>query len=446
MHPLPTLTEAAAGIAERRLRPLDLIERCLEQIARFDEQVHAWVVVDKEGARREAETLGREAKRGQFRGPLHGVPIGVKDIVDVAGWPTRAGSPIWEDRAPPEQDAPVVAALRRAGAIILGKTVTVEFACFDPSSTRNPWNLDHSPGGSSSGSAAAVALGMCLGAVGTQTGGSLVRPAAYCGIPAMKPTYGRLSAEGVIPVSYHLDHPGPMARCVDDLALMLRCMEGAKAAPAPASPPGSDGEASPPKLGLVSQFFMDRADATVREATEAALGRLSEAGAEIERVRFRDGFLQVRAMHRRLMAVEAAAYHRVQFAKDRARYGPRIRELLDEGLAVSGVDYAEALAWQRNFARRVELLLDGVDALVMPATDTPAPPLSENTTGTPKFQAPWSCAGLPVVSIPCGLAPDGLPTALQLVAPRGADARLLEIVAWCERQIGFDAVPLLLGS
>jgi len=445
MHPLLTLTEAAARIAERQLSPLDLLERCLEQIARLDQHVRAWVMVDEQGARRQAETLAREAKRGQLRGPLHGVPIGVKDIVDVAGWPTRAGSPLWEDRAPPERNAPVAAGLRRAGAIILGKTVTVECACFDPSPTRNPWNLDHSPGGSSSGSAAAVALGMCLGAVGTQTGGSLVRPATYCGVAAMKPTYATLSTDGVVPVSYHLDHPGPMARCVDDLALMFRCMAG-NGAETPETPPGAETATEPPKLGLVAQFFMDRAETAVREVTEAALARLSEAGAEIKPVRFRDGFVQVRAMHRRLMAVEAAAYHRAQFAKHRTRYGPLIRELLDEGLAVSGVDYAEALAWQRNFARRVEFLLDGIDALVMPATDTPAPPLSENTTGTPKFQAPWSCAGLPVVSIPCGLTPEGLPTALQLVGPRGGDGRLLDIGAWCERQVGFDAVPPLLGD
>jgi Asp-tRNA(Asn)/Glu-tRNA(Gln) amidotransferase A subunit family amidase len=445
MHPLPTLTEAAARIAQRQLDPLDLLERCLEQIARFDEQVRAWVIVNKEGARREAETLAAEARRGQLRGPLHGLPIGIKDIIDVAGWPTRAGSPLWEDRAPAEQDAPIVAGLRSAGAIILGKTVTVEFACFDPSPTRNPWNLDHSPGGSSSGSAAAVALGTYPGAVGTQTGGSLVRPATYCGIATLKPTYGTLSTDGVVPVSYHLDHPGPMARCVDDLALMFRCMAGI-AGEAPATPPGSGAATGPPKLGLVAQFFMDEADPPVRGITEAALARLSEAGAEIAPVSFRGGFEQVRAMHRRLMAVEAAAYHRAQFAGHRARYGPLIRGLLDEGLKIPAVDYADALAWQRDFAPQVEVLLDGVDALVMPATDTPSPPLSENTTGTPKFQAPWSCAGLPVVSIPCGLTPEGLPAALQLVAPRGGDARLLQIAAWCQRQIGFDAAPPILAG
>jgi len=384
--------------------------------------------------------MGREARKGAFRGPLHGIPLGVKDIVDVAGWPTRAGSPIWEERAPAGKDSPVVAALREAGAILLGKTVTVEFACFDPSLTRNPWNLDHSPGGSSSGSAAAVALGMCLGAVGTQTGGSLIRPASFCGISTCKPTYGTVSSRGIVPVSYHLDHAGPMARTVDDLARMLAPMTKP-----PSEPISLENDTEPPKLGFVSQFFMDRADREVREAAEATIEGLAEAGAEIEKVRFAQGFTRVQKMHRRIMAVDAAAYHRPQFAKHRKRYGPLITELIDEGLTISGVDYAEALAWQRKYAHRVEKLLRGVDALVMPATDTTAPLIEEGSTGTPKFQAPWSCAGLPVVSIPCGLV-DGLPVALQLVGRRNTETELLRIAAWCEREIGFEAAPPMVAE
>ena len=172
--------------------------------------------------------LGREAQAGNYRGPLHGIPIGIKDIIDVAGLPTRAGSPLRENYPAAAADAPLVAALRQAGAIILGKTVTVEFACFDPSPTRNPWDaeLRHTPGGSSSGSAVAVAMGMCFGALGTQTGGSLVRPASYCGIATLKPTFGLLSREGIVPVSYHLDHPGPMARTVGDLEILMQCLLG----------------------------------------------------------------------------------------------------------------------------------------------------------------------------------------------------------------------------
>jgi len=224
-----------------RLAPRDVVEAALQQIERHDPQVHAWVLVDARGARRAADRLGAEARQGHLRGPLHGVPVGIKDIIDTAGWPTQAGSSLRAGHRA-EADAPVVEALRRAGAIILGKTVTVEFACFDPSPTRNPWDpqLGHTPGGSSSGSAAAVAMRMCLGALGSQTGGSLVRPAAYCGVCTLKPTFGRLSRRAVVPVSYHLDHLGPMARLVDDLLLFWQALYPAAAPRGPFGPGKTD--------------------------------------------------------------------------------------------------------------------------------------------------------------------------------------------------------------
>ncbi len=449
-----SIAEASSQIRRGTVTPQELVERCLEQIRRYEDRLHAWVLVDADGARRAAETLQREEPRG----PLHGIPLGIKDIVDVAGFPTRAGSPLRENHVA-QTDAPLVAALRRAGAIILGKTVTVEFACFDPSPTLNPWDpdLQHTPGGSSSGSAVAVAMGMCLGAIGTQTGGSLVRPAGYCGVATCKATFGRIDTEGIVPVSYHLDHPGPMARCVDDLEIMLQ----------PLLPPArtshqrvplldarqavlerSGGTASreavahgpPPRLGLIEQFFMEEADEPIRRATEAALTRLRDGGATIEPVSFPDGFSEVQAMHRRIMAVEAAEYHRQSFAAHREAYGPKIASLLDEGLTISAVDYAAALAWQRRFRRRTDCLFDNVDALIMPSTDTTAPATLE-TTGTPKFQAPWSCAGLPVVSIPCGLASDGMPAALQMVTAADHEASLLRVAGWCEQVLSLDEVP-----
>jgi aspartyl-tRNA(Asn)/glutamyl-tRNA(Gln) amidotransferase subunit A len=211
----------------------------------------------------------------------------------------------------------------------------------------------------------------------------------------------------------------------------------------------SDGGGEPapgPRLGLVEQFFMDRSDRAVRAATAAALERLREAGAEIVPVRFPDGFLQVRLLHRQIMAVEAAAFHRKQFAKHASRYGPLVRELIEEGMKVSAVDYADALARQRRYAAKVERMLRDVDALVMPAADTTAPPLSEGTTGTPKFQAPWSCAGLPVVSLPSGTAEDGLPVGLQLVGRRFGESDLFRTAAWCEERLGFEGVPAILGN
>ena len=434
MTPSLSIAEAAVRIQTGRLDPRDLVTQCLDRIDRYDGQIRAWVVVDRSGAIAAAETARAELANGIYRGPLHGIPVGIKDLVDVAGLPTLAGSPLRAGHRA-ETDAPIVAALREAGAILLGKTVTVEFAAFDPPPTRNPWDpaLGHTPGGSSSGSAAAVAMGMCVGAIGTQTGGSLVRPASYCGIATCKPTFGRLSTAGIVPLSYHLDHPGPMARTVWDLAAMLRAM----LPQAGLEPPDSS---RPPRLGLVETFYMARADVAVREAVGMAAERLAGQGATIEPVRLPIDFQEVLDMHWRIMAVEAAAYHRRQFAAHRQQYGPMIARLLDEGLEISGVDYAAALAHQRAFRRDVVDLLGPYDALLMPATDTTAPPRLD-TTGARDFQAPWSYAGLPVVSFPCGLAADAMPVALQLVQRPDQESLLLATARWCERALEFRELP-----
>jgi len=429
-----SIVEAAPQIRAGTLTPLGLLERCLEQIRNHEDAVHAWVVVDEAAARQTAAERTREAALGQWRGPLHGIPLGIKDIIDVQGLPTRAGSPLCGHQAA-AADAPLVAALRRAGAVILGKTVTVEFACFDPSPTRNPWNLAHTPGGSSSGSAAALAMGMCLGALGTQTGGSLVRPSAYCGVATCKPTFGKLSTEGIVPVSTSLDHAGPMARKVGDLALLLDGLLGVSA-PRPLRPWG------PPRLGALETHLLAEVDAAVRQATLSALERLSHAGAQIQPVAVPPLFGDVMPMHRRIMAVEAAAYHRERFARHRDQYGPMISALLEEGLAMPAVDYVAAKAWHREFRRQAGGLLDGCDALVMPSTHTTAP-ATLATTGTPHFQAPWSLARLPVVSLPCGVAADGMPAAVQLIGRMDDETKLLCIAAWCEQALAFDALPAL---
>jgi aspartyl-tRNA(Asn)/glutamyl-tRNA(Gln) amidotransferase subunit A len=439
-----TISETAAKIRKGQLHSTELVEQCLAKIDAYDDCLHAWVVVDEGGARREAEHLDQEAARGHFRGPLHGIPIGIKDIIDVANMPTRAGSPLRAQHLA-LVDAPIVAALRHAGAVILGKTVTVEFACFDPSPTLNPWDpqLQHTPGGSSSGSAVALAMGMCLGSLGTQTGGSLVRPSSYCGTATCKPTFGTLSREGVVPVSFSLDHPGPMARSVGDLTVMLQCLQ-------------SDGNWAgveevpnrPPRIGRLVGFF-DEADSAVLDAIEDAIKKFRQAGAVVETIPTPESFHNVRAMHRCLMAVEAAAYHRHSFAAHREAYGPMISGLLDEGLRIPGVDYLEWKDAQRRFATQIDALFDTwrdrVDFFLCPSTDTTAP-ATLTTTGTPKFQAPWSCSGVPVVSMPCALASDGMPAAVQLIGPRHSEPQLLHAAEWCERQLDFQAEPPLLGS
>ncbi|MHB8903464.1 MAG: amidase, partial [Thermoguttaceae bacterium] len=443
MIEVDSLTQAAQAIRSGQLRPTDLLEACLERIRNYDQELRAWVLVDEPAARRQAEAMTIEAREGKLRGPLHGIPLGIKDIIDVAGLPTEAGSPL-RNGCVATSDAPVVAALRRAGAILLGKTVTVEFACFDPPPTRNPWDptFQRTPGGSSSGSAAALAMGMCLGALGTQTGGSLVRPSAYCGVATCKPTFGRVDRTGVVPVSYHFDHVGPMARRVRDLGILLETLPRSQDF-APPRPPGS---ARPRRdvfrLGLVDAFFLAGAAANVRTVVNDAVELLARE-AEVETVAPQVDFEAIQEVHTTIMASEAAAYHRADFAAHRQSFGPLISGLLDRGLATSAVEYADALAFLHEYRRRVPAMLDDYDALIMPATDSTAPP--RETTGPKRFQAPWSCSGLPVVALPCGLADDGMPVAIQLVGRHHADVQLLELAAWCEDRMGFRLKPPLLG-
>src|SRR5713226_6243527 len=220
-----TIHAAADAIRARKLTPVDLLDQCLSRIDKLEDRVHAWVSVARDEARQQAEQLTKELARGQYRGPLHGIPIGVKDIFDVFDWPTAAGSKLWANSVA-RRDCTVVERLRQAGAVLVGKTVTTAYASFDPPPTRNPWNLQRTPGGSSSGSAAAVACGMCLGALGSQTGGSITRPASYCGVAGCKPTYGRVSTNGVLPLAHSMDHVGPIALCVRDLAILLQTIAG----------------------------------------------------------------------------------------------------------------------------------------------------------------------------------------------------------------------------
>ncbi len=449
---IPTLTDAALAIRERSLSSVDLVERCLKKTDAHNGALRAWVEVDAEAALETARQCDDEAHHGNFRGPLHGVPIGVKDIIDVAGFPTRAGSPLRENGPPAETDAPVVAALRRAGAIVLGKTVTVEFACFDPSPSRNPWNAAHTPGGSSSGSAVAVATGMVPAALGTQTGGSLVRPSAFCGIATCKPTFGQVCREGIVPVSYHFDHVGPMARCVADLRTLLELMptdwvfHPPECEAIPSETTTSAAFERPPQIGLLQSYFLDIASPDVRRATLNAVERLRDAGATVKPFDLSpdDGpgldFARILPMHRKIMSVEVAAYHQKSFEKNPDAYGPLIGRLIEEGLRCRATEFEAALQSLRTYRRRMATLVDRFDLILVPSAHTTAP-ASLETTGTPEFQAPFSCAGLPLVSLPCAIGSDGLPISIQLVGRYHNDRRVLEWAQWVEGCLGFEAVP-----
>jgi len=444
-----SILEHAQAFRAGRYSPLEVVEDCLSRIEALDDKIHAWVLVDAEDAREAAARAAAELAAGQDRGPLSGIPVGIKDIVDVAGWPTEAGSTLRRGHMA-QRDATVVARLREAGAVILGKTVTTEFACFDPPPTRNPWNLRHTPGGSSSGSAAAVALGMCLTAIGSQTGGSINRPASYCGICGLKPTFGRVSVAGVVPVSFHLDHIGPLGGRVSDLAAVLQAIAGHdERDPLSQDRPVDEylrdvGRSLAPRLGLVGEF-LDQADATIRDETLAAIERLRDGGATVETINMPESMRRVGSLHRRIMAVEAAEVHRGTFATHRSAYGPRIASLIDEGLCTTAVDYAEALRWQRPMRRDVVEAMAHFDALLAPATPTTAP-ADLSTTGDPRLNSPLSYLGLPTVSFPCSLAADGMPCALQLIGRPLEERPLLAMAAWCESQLGFDALPPGLGG
>jgi Asp-tRNA(Asn)/Glu-tRNA(Gln) amidotransferase A subunit family amidase len=445
-----TILQAATDIQAGKLTPCDLVERCLAQIDSFEEQIKAWVVVDRAGAQQAARRATDETAQGRYRGPLHGIPIGIKDIFDMQGWPTLAGSPLRAGHRA-RGDATIVARLREAGAILLGKTVTTEFASFDPPPTRNPWNTERTPGGSSSGSAAAVALGMCLGAIGSQTGGSITRPASFCGVAGCKPTFGRVSGEGVVPLSRHMDHVGPLARSVGDLAAILGVIAGYDAADATTLDVPVDDyleacqKPVSSRLAMVDEaFFNDALPPSILAAIHSSASKLGEAGAEIRSVTLPESFADVIAMHRRIITVEAAEYHQAMYREHRGGYGKQIAALIEEGLGTSAVDYAAALVHRRQLQRELLESFGDYDALITPATTSTAPGIE--TTGDPQFNSPWSFVGYPTVSIPCSLGDDGLPLSLQFIGRPFQEARLLAAAAWCERALNVRLLEKLPGA
>jgi aspartyl-tRNA(Asn)/glutamyl-tRNA(Gln) amidotransferase subunit A len=434
MRLFPEEHETIAGLG-RRLRGgevtcLQIFESCLDRIDEREADVRAWVVVDRPGAMDQARGLDAELREGRDRGPLHGIPIGIKDIIDVEGLPTRCGDPRDVRREAASADAPLVKRLRDAGAVILGKTVTTAYAWIDPPVTRNPWNLDHTPGGSSSGSAAAVACGMCVGAIGTQTGGSIVRPASFCGVAGMKPSFGRVSTAGILPFAPSLDHPGPIARCVDDLRLIFEVIREPDATwehePARQRPGGP----APPRLGRLGGYFDRRATEEACQAVERFLRRCKAHGAPVMGVKEVVDFEEILRSHRAVMATEAANVHGARLASLPEAYPPRIAELVREGMAVSPSAYQAERKRKSELACTATSMLKGLHALITPATIGPAP--DPSTTGDPALNSPWSYLGFPTVSFPVGLSAGGLPVAVQLIGRPGDEMWILKMAGWCE--------------
>ncbi len=326
-----TVTEAAKRIKDGQLTPVDLLESLLARIEELEPRLDAWVTVDAEGALKAAKALTREAQRGNLRGPLHGIPVGIKDIYDTKGLRTTMGSPLFADYIP-DEDAAIVTKLREAGAIIIGKTETTEFAYLDPAPTRNPWNTAHTPGGSSSGSAAAVAAQMCPLAFGTQTGGSVMRPASFCGVTAIKPTHDLLSREGIYPQSWSLDHVGFMTRSVEDLRLTLGALTGVD----------TKSRIKKPRIGVPTTYFNEAGTEEVTRNYEDTVAKLKSTGAEFIDFKLPDSFRVVHSAHRIIMFAEAAAVHEAKFRESTNLYRPHMQAEVFSGLLIPSSTYLHA--------------------------------------------------------------------------------------------------------
>ena len=423
------VTAVAAAVAGRDASAVDVVESTLARIAATDEVLRAWVTVDEAGALAQARARDEDLAAGRTPGPLHGVPIGIKDIVDVAGLPTTSGAAAFAHTLP-TADARLVARLRAAGAVIVGKTVATPFAYKDPAATTNPWSVDRTPGGSSSGSAAAVAARQVPAAIGTQTVGSILRPSAFCGVVGLKGAHGDVPLDGVFPLAPSLDHAGPIARSVADAALVEGVLRGRAIAIPDLERP----------LLATSHVLFDQASPELQSHLDATLARLVDAGAEVVEVDLPSSFMALLDAGVAILEAEAAEVHATWFGAHGDEYGPQIAGLVRGGLARNPAQVARAREVRAAFRSAVAPLLEGVDALLSPVAPGPAPLRTEGT-GDFMLCAPWSFAGVPSIAIPTGVDATGLPLALQLVGASRALERLVGAAAWCEAVVAFDALP-----
>ena len=433
-----SLCEAAAEVREGRISSVELVAACLERIAEVDPGIEAWAFLDREHALMQAQILDLSRAQGKATGPLHGVPIGIKDVFDTGDMPTEFGSPLWAGRTP-RSDAAAVARLRAAGAVIMGKTVTTEYAYFHPGKTRNPHDRERTPGGSSSGSAAAVAAHMVPGAIGTQTNGSTIRPAAFCGVVGYKPTHGLIPRSGALLLSRALDHVGLFARTVEDVALLAETLAGfdrddADTRPT-ARPPftavaGSD-PPLPPRFAFVRSPVWEQADAVTREAFGELAEFLGEAATEVE-----PGESLRRAVdwHGTVMEVEMAHNLHRDYEKGRDQLSEPLRRIIERGRTLLAVDYAAALAGVEPLNEGLDDLFNEYDAILTPAAPGEAPRGLEST-GNPIFCTIWTYLGAPAITLPLLRSEAGLPLGVQLVGRRGNDARLLRTARWLVKNV-----------
>ena len=432
--------DAAQQIREGKLTSEELVRACLERTRELEPKVQAWTYLDEEHALAQARAADEKKALGEPIGPLHGVPVGVKDIFDTADMPTENGTVLHKGRMP-RNDAAVVAMLRAAGAVILGKTVTTECAYFAPGKTRNPHNPEHTPGGSSSGSAAAVAAGMVPLSLGSQTAGSTIRPASFCGVYGFKPTHGLIPRTGVLQLSRTLDHVGLFARSVDDLALLAEQLAGyddrdpdtRPRARIPFRKLASEEPPIPPMLAFIKTPHWERTDSQTKEAFAELVDAL---GDRVEEVDLFPSAGDAWEWQKTIMAAEMASNLEREWRTGKDELSEQLRSLLERGREVTALDYQRAL---RSIAPAAdsfdELFMERYDAILTPAALGTAPK-GLGATGDPSFCTIWTLLGMPAISVPAMQGADGMPLGVQLVGRRNFDARLMRTARWLVDQIG----------
>jgi Asp-tRNA(Asn)/Glu-tRNA(Gln) amidotransferase A subunit family amidase len=422
LNQLPA-SEAARRIARREITSEALVRDCLDRVASREAAVRAWAFVDAELALSQA----RERDRGPVGGPLHGVPVGVKDVLDTADMPTQMGSPIYEGWRP-AADAACVALARAAGAVVLGKTVTAELAGMTPGETRNPLDPSRTPGGSSSGSAAAVADVMVPLALGTQTGGSVLRPASFCGIVGYKPSFGRYNRSGLKMAAESLDTIGSMARTIDDIELLDAVLVGA-------TPQKPEPLRTPPRIGLCRTPLWSTALPETVAAVEDSAARLARAGARVREVALPEAFAGLAGERDVLGSVERSRAIAHEWHQHRERLSERMRRAVELGLGTSEDDYRALLRLAEDCRAKLADVFRDFDMLLAPCVPGEAPK-GLASTGDPKLQRLWTVLHVPALTLPTHKGPSGLPVGIQLVAPALADLRLFDSARWVWQKLG----------
>src|SRR5438876_12049958 len=428
-----SLMEAAAAIRDGVLSPVEYVNSLFARIDQLDSRVQAWVTVDRDEVLAEARRCEEEAQRKHFRGPLHGIPVGIKDIFYTKNLRTTMGSMLFENFIP-GYDARAVTRLKEAGAIVLGKTVTTVFANLDPGPTRNPWSVAHTPGGSCSGSAAAVAARMCPGAIGSQTLGSVGRPAAFNGIVSLVPTRERIGLQGVFPLAWSLDHVGMFGRAVADVELMLDSMTESPVQKLPARRSF--------RIGVVRDFFYENATPEARSLNETLAGKLAASGFQVEEVRLPPTFDLAQPTLRTILRAEVASIHEQLFAAHPESYGEKIRVMIETGMVLEAADYIRARRVRRRYQVDMAGLFEKFDVLLTPAARGTATE-GIGSTGDPVMNGPWTLADFPTMTVPHALGSNGLPIGAQLSAAPLQEGLLLEAAKAVESVVGFSARPAL---